>query len=243
MKTTKLLTVALLISVLSTSCHFYGDDFFHHHCINGVGNEVETTFKLPNFDGVQLTNNVDVYITQGSPQKVVVKGQGNIIDLLDLRVSRGVLDIGFRNCVNRHNIEIYLTMPDVAFVGNAGSGYIYGENFFDAFDIVLRNSGSGKIDLGLKATDIDASISGSGDIVLEGSAGYLSLKNSGSGDFEAFKLKNDKAFIQVTGSGDAATWVVKVLDVKISGSGNVYYKGSPIINLNRTGSGKLIDAN
>jgi hypothetical protein len=243
MKTIISFTTALALALILGSCHFDDDDFFHGHCVKGVGNIVETTIKVPSFDGVLLTTDVKVNITQGSPQKVVVSGENNIIDVLFLKVDQGVLEIGFTECVNRHNLEIDLTMPDIELVNNSGSGEIYGTNFFDVPEIVLRNTGSGNINLGLNTDEIDAAISGSGNIDIEGETEYLYSKISGSGDIHAFKLKSNKANVQVTGSGDADVWVIKVLDVKISGSGSVYYKGKPVINFNRTGSGNLVDAN
>jgi hypothetical protein len=242
MKTIISFVSAFAILLTASSCYI-DDDFFQGDCIRGIGGNTEATFKVPAFTGVLLTTDVPVTITQGSPQKIVVNGENNIIDALFLNVSRSVLEIGFTQCVKRHNLEIHLTMPDISYLSLASSGDFYGENFFDVPSIVLRNSGSGKINLGLYTDEVDGSNSGSGDIELEGDCKYLSMKSSGSGDLAAFKLEAEKANIQVSGSGDAAIWVSKVLDVRISGSGDVYYKGRPIINFNRTGSGDLVDAN
>ena len=224
------------------ACHIHDDGPFWD-CEKGQGPEVSVVLDMPEFTGVSLNSSVDVFITQGPNFQVVAKGEENIIDLLQLDVQNNVWDIEFDRCVKDFDLRIFITMPTITFLSIPGSGDIRGENFFDGQDIVLRISGSGDMDLGLLVQDIDGKISGSGDMLLEGEAQNVDFKISGSGDLKAFNLVSQKADIDISGSGDASIHVLEVLDARISGSGNIYFKGSPVINLNKTGSGDLIDSN
>jgi hypothetical protein len=244
MKKQQVILLALFFAVFAIpACDIDDDGPFWGDCKRGQGPEVEVALNMPEFTGVRLSSSVDVFITQGPNFEVIAKGEENIIDELELDVQNDVWDIEFDRCVRDFDLKLYITMPIIRSVSNSGSGNIRGENFFNVQDIVLRVSGSGDIDLGLVAEEIDGKISGSGDILLEGEAQNLDFDISGSGDLKAFNLVTQTADINISGSGDASVRVLEVLDARISGSGDIYFKGNPVINLNRTGSGNVVDAN
>jgi hypothetical protein len=81
-------------------------------------------------------------------------------------------------------------------------------------------------------------------VTLAGNADEGNLNISGSGNIYASNFLQNKVYITLSGSGDTHISVTAYLDVTISGSGNVYYKGDPsVINKNITGTGQLIDEN
>lgn len=59
----------------------------------------------------------------------------------------------------------------------------------------------------------------------------------------AFGLGSQRANIRIDGSGDAEVTVAEELNVRILGSGDVLYKGTPTIDEDINGSGRVIDAN
>ncbi len=235
--------VLLALSILGSGCCFDDNDGIFN-CEKGQGRTVERELNLPNFDGVELAISADVFITQGPEQEVVVKGQENIIDMLERDVRHGVWEIEFDGCVRDYNsLEVYITMPVIAELAISGSGDIIGENVFEVGDIKLDISGSGNMDLGLLADDIDARISGSGNIRLEGEADRFDIGISGSGDIDAFPLQVNRADIHISGSGDVEVFVIDHLNVNISGSGDVLYKGDPILDVSISGSGEVKEWN
>jgi hypothetical protein len=141
------------------------------------------------------------------------------------------------------DLRIYITLPEITYLEISSSGNIYGENNFDVEDVLLEIDGSGDMDLALDADDIDAVIEGSGNIQLEGTANDIFLRLEGSGLFRAFGLACRRANIRVDGSGDAEVTVAEELRVRILGSGDVLYKGNPVVDADINGSGRVIDAN
>ena len=213
-------------------------------CENGRGERVEEEFDLDDFDGVRLSTDADVFITQGSEHHLRIVAQQNIIDALEFKIRNKTLFIDTDHCIESYdNIEIYLSMEEVELLAILGSGGMVSENTLQFNDISLQISGSGNMDLGLEGDDIDARISGSGDMFLEGEADELDFRISGSGDLSAFGLEVRKADIQISGSGDAEVNVSDFLDVRISGSGDVLYVGDPDIESRVSGSGRVIDSN
>lgn len=67
----------------------------------------------------------------------------------------------------------------------------------------------------------------------------LSIAHSGVGDVDARNYKTENMCIKISGVGDTKIWATKSLTGKISGIGDVYYKGEPVIDVNRSGIGAL----
>ena len=104
----------------------------------------------------------------------------------------------------------------------------------------VRHSEKIKIYISMKEV-AGLAISGSADIEIAGTqtANSLSIAISGSGDVKASELQVKNLKTKISGSGNCKVNVFKRLDATISGSGNVYYKGRPIINGKLAGSERI----
>ncbi|MEL6925876.1 MAG: DUF2807 domain-containing protein, partial [Bacteroidota bacterium] len=142
MKNLKLLSLLLLtISISTSSCIFDGDNNFFN-CERGEGDIVTQTLNIADFTGVKLTVSGDVYITQGEDFNVEVRGQENILDLLEVDIQNDTWEIEFDRCVrNYEGFEVFITMPTIEYLSVSGSGFIRGENEFAVDEIELKISG------------------------------------------------------------------------------------------------------
>ncbi|MCB0838204.1 MAG: DUF2807 domain-containing protein [Bacteroidetes bacterium] len=259
MNTIKKFTGIFMLSLIAlmSSCDFDGI------CTQGTGPLVTDTLQIASFTGIELSTSADVYISKGATQLVEVRGQQNLIDILETDVTSDVWKIDFPGCVrNMDDLEIYITLPELTYAKISGSGNIVGQDTFSTSLMELKISGAGDISLEAIATQLDVKISGSGNMILGmdtdqltseiNGAGDLYLQGTaethyslvrGSGNIEAFDLVTDHTEVKISGAGDAEVTANLQLDVNISGSGNVYYKGNPAINADIKGSGHLQDAN
>jgi Putative auto-transporter adhesin, head GIN domain len=140
----------------------------------------------------------------------------------------------------------------------SGSGNLTAE--IEAEDVNANVSGSGDLNLKGNIKNLESDISGSGKVSFDGDvAGLLDVGISGSGRFNASGSANEikttisgsgkvlaaglgveKCNIRISGSGDVEVNVKTSLDVNISGSGTVSYKGSPSqVNSHASGSGRI----
>ncbi len=201
---------------------------------------------LPTFDGITLSTSGNVYITQGSNQKVELKGREDTLEkiITEVRGSRLVIktrssdswfswsDIG--------NFDVYITVKELDKIHVAGSGRIYTENKISTRDMELDVSGSGRMEVEVDARYIDASISGSGKMEIDGTSTDLEVRISGSGSIYGEKLQVENCEARISGSGKIEVNVSKSIDARISGSGSIYYRGNPDkINSSSSGSGKV----
>ncbi len=231
------LILAVFFSLLS-SC-----DDYYHDCIRGNGPTIRDERNVDDFDEIYNVINANVHITQGEPFQVIVEGREDIVDKIRTRVNNDELSIESRYCLKGGGVDIFITMPEITRISNAGSGNIYSDNVWITQDLDMSVSGSGDINADLEADNLDYKIAGSGNITLTGNCVVQEIRISGSGRVNSFGLFSDEADVNISGSGRCEINVDEILDVRISGSGRVYYKGNPTIDSSISGSGRIIDAN
>ena len=206
-----------------------------------------------------------LYLKQGSPQKVELEGDRDVLEEVETEVSGGRLRIGredkWFNWSGDDKITVYITVPNIEGVSVSGSGDIIGQTKIRTNDIDLNVSGSGSLSLEVEANgDVDANVSGSGDMQLKGhfesfesdvsGSGRVHLDAaidgaadfgiSGSGKIEA-SGSADLVKASISGSGKvlAAELVTNRCDIRISGSGDVEINVRNELDANISGSGSV----
>jgi len=237
--------LAFLVALFA-AFNFIGciDDEGNLGCTVGSGSIVEETFTITDFKGLELKCSADIFVTQGEDFSVVAESQANILENLELTKAGDVLEINLDGCNRDFDLKLFITMPEVTFLKVSGSGNITGENLFTSENLVLRVTGSGKMDLELDYETVNSKITGSGNLDLAGVCDEFDYTITGSGDTNAFGLISNDGFVKITGSGDAEVFVNELLSVEITGSGDVLFKGNPSeISSDISGSGDLRDVN
>lgn len=193
------------------------------------------------FSSIVTSGSEDLFVTQGSPQQLKIEAEKYILENLTTDVRNGVLYIKYRHSFNTDGpITIHVTMKDVQGLKLSGSGNIKGKSKIKTDEIELSINGSGNIELELEANRVNTGISGSGNVTLGGKASSHKIKISGSGDISALDLATESCIIGISGSGNGKVNVSSKLDVRISGSGDVRYKGNPEeVNVSAGGSGSV----
>ncbi|MDJ1469922.1 head GIN domain-containing protein [Xanthocytophaga flava] len=211
--------------------------------VKGEGPVITQNRSTQAFDAIDVSNDADVYITQGSSPSIRVEGQQNILDVLKTEVEGKRLKIHYgRINVRKHEpVKVYVTTAMLTSVHISGSSSVKSESVWDLRheDFESKISGSGNMQLKIREADqVKSSISGSGNMTLGGNCNALDVHISGSGNANAFDLVAGNVDASITGSGNCRVNVQESLKVHTSGSGDVRYKGNPkSINKRSTGSG------
>lgn len=225
------LTAAALLSLLSTGSSMAADSV------------VKVERPLGDFRQVELMDAVNVYLTQGPAKPAVIEAEQNIISHIELTVSGSALRVNVKGNTffgSHHDINVYLTAPDVNGLSVYGSGNIKVIGKLSGKDTIkISISGSGDISAELSAPTINASIAGAGDIKVKGKTRDLRVSIAGSGDYDGFGLLSENTRVSIVGSGDANVYASKLLDVSTAGSGDVTYLGDPQVKSSIVGSGSV----
>jgi len=205
--------------------------------------QIELILDTDRFDRIRLETSADIRIIQSDFHKVVITGIERDVNDVEVRVINERLTIE-ENHNHNEDLLIKVFVDEISDLEIPGSSFVYGESYFtQARDMNIFSSGSGELDFAIDTEDLDVEMTGSGDVYLEGDVRTLNADVSGSGWLRAFNLTADLADVRIEGSGSAEVTVDTDLDVFISGSGDVFYKGHPFINAQIPGTGAVIDAN
>jgi hypothetical protein len=184
--------------------------------------------KVESFTKISFGFAGTLYLKQGSPQKVEIEGDADILKEIETEVSGGKLRIGtedkwFNRNSKGEKITVYITVPTIEAVAVSGSGNIIGQGTVKANDLSLNVSGSGSMDLEYDATgNVNADVSGSGTLNAKGNCKGFDSDVSGSGRVVIAARIDNTADFGISGSGKIqASGSADLVKANISGSGKV----------------------
>jgi hypothetical protein len=209
--------------------------------------------NVGDFDQISMGVAGKVYVKLGNTNEVVLEGDDSILEDIVTEVRGGRLVIkdkrngwswNFWRGSKSSRLEVYITIKELKGAAVSGSGQIIGESTFKTRDFEAGLSGSGSMEIEIDAQYISTKISGSGRIIIGGKTEQAKLRISGSGRYAGQELAAEDYEISISGSGRSNIQLTGDLDVRISGSGSVYYDGEPtMINKKIGGSGRVRKAN
>jgi len=213
--------------------------------ITGNKEVVKQTRNVDNYDQIYVTGMMEVELVAGKEGKINLEAESNLMKYIETEVSGGHLKISVKKGVNlqpSRNYPIKLVVPfeDLEALSLTGSGHIKTSDEIRSRDFKVSVTGSGNMNLNLVTETLSGSVTGSGDVKLKGNTNSFKGTVTGSGDILAYGLKADSVDAHVTGSGDIQITAVNELNARISGSGDISYKGNPEkLNFKTSGSGEV----
>lgn len=205
----------------------------------------QTETRTPsNFSKIHSGGSWDVFVQTGDRDEIRLESSNISLDKVITEVENNTLKISLEKGNYRSlGLTVYVTVRELEGIKSTGSGSIKVQSDITTGSLSLGNTGSGNITLkDVNADNLSVGMTGSGFIaVAAGTVGTFSLSQTGSGDFRGEEMYAENATINKTGSGQSQIGEVESLNVKSTGSGNVYYSGNPgSTNISSTGSSKVI---
>lgn len=212
---------------------------------NGNGNVVEQERNFSGFDAIEVSTGVDVILSQGSTEKVVVKTDAGYQDNVLIKKSGSTLSIrvnGGRN-FNPKVLDVYITVKDLSkLTAHAGSD-VESSGKLSLGDLEVYMSAGSDLEMELDANSLFCHLSGGSDASLEGAVKQFEVKAQGGSDIEAKKLKVQDCKLRLSGASDAVVTVNGNLDMEASGSSDIRYYGGASVVHSRTSGGSDIYGN
>ena len=256
-----LLFVAVAFLAGTQAC--VGPFFNDTACITGRGEIVTDTAEIATFNSIVNETVVDLEIMQGNSQLVIVEGHENMIDELELKVSKGELTVDLvKGCYNNVKLKVYITIPNLEAVTVESTGDVKmgGFNNLQSLYIGVKSTGdlkcegtlivdktleiesesTGSILLNTLTDEVLTYMSGTGNVTIGGSCNSQTVELSSTGSYRGFDLDSETCEVRNSGVGDAKVYVTDQLDVRISSVGSVYYMGDPTVSVTDTGVGDLV---
>ncbi|WP_246277532.1 head GIN domain-containing protein [Winogradskyella ursingii] len=211
--------------------------------VKGDGN-ITTMIKITeDYQGLRASGPMHIKLVSGSEGEITIKGDSNLMEYLITEVQNNILVVKTEDGYNLGPTDkIFVTVPyeTINSITLAGSGDITSKEIITSNDFKISLSGSGDIELNIESSTIDSSIAGSGNIELNGATNQLHTKVTGSGNFNGNGLKTSDVDASISGSGNINVTCIGQLKARVTGSGNITYKGNPqSTDTKVTGSGNI----
>jgi hypothetical protein len=210
--------------------------------VDGSGHVTEEVRAVSDFSKLELAAPVNVQLRNTGAERITLRGDDNILPLLETRVENGRLVVEVRKGASfrtRNRLTAVVEFKQLDGVSIRGSGDVRADRIKAAiFEGTIHGSGDVSID-DLTADTVALSIAGSGNFTARGRAGTVGVVIDGSGDVRVQDLEAKTVAVRISGSGDARVHATERLAVRIAGSGDVLYRGSPQVEKKIAGSGDV----
>lgn len=220
-----------------------GVNISDNHSVKGNGIIVEKDFSdlLNNIDSIHSNSvfNINLSVSSNNPTKMMVKGEENIIELLNIKNKNGELTISTEKSFNSTQpVEIFISLPTLSIIKNSGvsniSGYVESEEF------KIKSASVGNVDLEYHGNIVKINSSGVGNVKLKGVANFVDVKQASVGSTKLTQLNSKKSIIHVEGVGNCDISCSEHFEGTTSGIGSITVYGNPnVFKTNCSGLGKI----
>lgn len=223
----KQMLLSAILAITLNSCAQYGTN-----AINGNGNTTTISRSTAEYSGIKCAGSMDFILIKGQEGNITLEGESNLLPYIVTEVHGNNLVVKVKDGTNLRpskNKGIIITIPfeAVSEIALTGSGDLRNTDMISEDNLEVSLTGSGDVVLDVSTSNLKAEITGSGDITLKGDTENLEVEVTGSGDFHGFDLQSKNTDASVTGSGDADVVSLNNLKGRVSGSGDITYKGQP----------------
>ncbi|MBS0010209.1 MAG: DUF2807 domain-containing protein [Bacteroidales bacterium] len=197
--------------------------------VTGSGDVKKEERKAGEFSGVRTSSSIDVYLSQGNRNRIIVEADDNLLEYIITDVKDGVLrvypdDVSIRRA---EMMRVYVTMKDIDYISTSSAGDVIGETPVRTKNLKISASSSGDVKLEVYADRLDLKTSSAGDITLKGEADFVQASTSSAGDIKAYDLTVREADLSASSAGDIKITVTERLKARSSSAGDIYYYGDP----------------
>lgn len=222
MKQIQITLIVAFVGLFLSSCWFMGPS------VKGNGNVTEETRQVREFDELKVSRGMNVYVTQGSPAKVVVIADSNLHDVIETDVDGSTLKIFVNEMVRRHKeMKVMVTVEDLKSIGVSSGSNLYSQNQFMAKRLEIKVSSGANLFFDVNAENLLADCSSGANITLSGLAKNAELEASSGANLKGQELKADHCKMRASSGANVYATVIEQLDAKASSGGNVIYYGEP----------------
>lgn len=231
----KIYILLAFVSILLSSCWLIGPS------IRGNGNVTEEIRNLEEFDEIEVSLGMNVYITHGSPTSVKVVADNNLHEVIETDVDGDVLKVYVSaNIREAREKKVMVTVEDLTKVNVTSGANVFSTNQLEADDIELKATLGSNMTMDLNAENLHVTCSTGSNIVLSGVARESELEGKSGANLKAEALKSERCRMRASGGGNVYASVEQELEAKASSGGNIVYYGEPATaDISSSGGGNI----
>jgi len=234
-----------ILFIIGNSC---GKDKFNE-CWSGAGKTSSERREMYAFRNVAVYDNIDLHIIQGDKFEVRIDAGEKLIPMISTQIKSGKLSIRNESTCPLlkdpwKGVDVFLTLPGMDTLEIYNHGTVTSSDTLKMSNVVVSISeNTGKVDLTFSAFLLKVGYnSGTSEVFIHGKAHTGIFYSAAYGPMDCTGFVPIYMIINSNSTNDCyISSGEKLLDVKITNIGNVYYRGEPVkIIEDYHSSGRLI---
>jgi len=231
-KQIQLVGIFAILCLILSSCWFMGPS------VKGNGNVTEEVRQVAEFDQIHVSRGMNVYVTQGSPAKVVVIADNNLHELIETKVEGGILKVFINENIRwAKEKKVMVTVEKLSAVQTSSGSNVWSTNQIMSENLELKASSGANLTMDVNSKDLKADCSSGANIKLSGLAKEADLEASSGANLKGPDLKAENCKMRVSSGANVSSTVSGRLEAHASSGGNVVYYGEPTETDVNTSSG------
>lgn len=225
-----------ILAVLSSSCIFMSPP------VKGNGNVVEEKRKAGKFNEIKVSRGMNVYISQGNENEVLVKADDNLLEFIETEVEGRVLKVtANRNIGRATSKKVLVTVRDLKSIQSVAGSNVFSEEMLKCKDLDLQGSAGSNIKIEVSAENMDVRSSAGSNVKIDGQTKFFTGKASAGSNIKAEGLTAINCNAETSSGANIWITVTDEFQANASSGGNIFYSGSPkTTNIKRSSGGNII---
>lgn len=236
-------TIVALITVLLFSSCQYSIDF--SDAVKGSG--IVKSVNRPvagEFSSIQVSNGIDVEVTQNDSKSIEVKADDNIIDLITTDIIDGTLKIALEKSVKNTKFKtVYVSLPIIESLRTSSGASIKSKNILVVSLLETKASSGSEVKLSVEAENLTCDSNSGSEIKINGKALQFNATASSGSDITADQLLTNDVIAKSSSGSSIKVHPILSLEAKASSGGDIKYYNTPKKMSKVNSSGGSIRAN
>jgi len=226
MTTLSRIIIISIISFLLLSCNF---SMNLGPGVDGNGNVVtEERTISPDFNEINVSQGLDVYISQSDAVGLSVEADENLQDLIMTDVENSILRIYTKENIRRaQSKKIILSIETISAIKATSGSDVYSSNTISLSNLDLHATSGADITLDVITDILECKSTSGSDIKVTGTTTNFMAEATSGSDIDASNLKAEISNVKATSGADISVHTSKELTANATSGGDVKYSGNP----------------
>ncbi|MFD2727244.1 head GIN domain-containing protein [Hyunsoonleella rubra] len=230
--------IASVLSLSLFSCNF---DINLNPGVTGNGNVItETRNVTESFNSIKATEGLDVYITQGNSEKIIVEADENVMGLIETEIKNGVLKIHTSENIGRATKQVNVHFKDVTSLISTSGSDIYSTNTISAESLSLRSTSGSDMKVSVDTQTLNCESTSGSNQKISGKTVKLTATATSGSDIKAGDLIAESSNVKATSGAGITVNTSKELIANANSGGDIRYYGNPKkVDANKNSAGSI----
>jgi hypothetical protein len=209
---------------------------------DGNGNVVTQERNVAeDFTEVKGSSGLDVYLTQGDENKIMVEADENLHQYIETEIENGRLNITTsENIGNSKAKKVYVTYKELISIEASSGADVTGNSAIKSETLSLKTSSGADLKVEVFTKDLTAKTSSGSGLAVSGKASSLTADASSGSELDAKELLVINCKAEASSGAGVTVNVKEKLETQVSSGGDIKYYGNPLsVNSNKSHSGSV----